>query len=112
MRAPFLLGIVEVIAIPCLTRFFGARLLPFGACATAKARHDEEGEKPDNFQAGECVFHFFFLSLKMAQRRNPRLSNEGAAYRPEGHVGLAVSKGDIFPRKESLCSCSIVAPAL
>jgi hypothetical protein len=80
VRAPFLLGIVEVIAIPCLTRFFGARLLHFGACATAKARHDEEGEKPGNFQAGECVFHFFLLSLKMAQRRNPRLSNEGAAY--------------------------------
>jgi hypothetical protein len=66
--APFLLGIIDVIAIPRLTRFFGARLLHFGACATAKARHDEEGEKAGNFQAVEkCVFHFFLVCPKIAQ---------------------------------------------
>ncbi len=59
VRAPFLLGIIDVIAIPRLTRFFGTRLLPLGACATPKARYNEEGEKTGDFAAGECVFHIF-----------------------------------------------------
>src|ERR1700704_3166304 len=41
VRAPFLLGVIDVIAVPSLTRFFGTRLLHFGACAAAKACHEE-----------------------------------------------------------------------
>jgi hypothetical protein len=69
VRAPFLLGITDVIAVPSLTLFFGTRFLHFGACAAAKACH-EDGKKADNFAAGEHVFHIFSRSPKMAQRRN------------------------------------------
>ena len=33
----------------------------FGACAAAKACH-EKSKKADNFQAGEYVFHIFFVA--------------------------------------------------
>jgi hypothetical protein len=59
--APNLIGIIDVIAIPRLTLFFGTRLLHFGACAAAKARH-EKSKRADNFQAGEYVFHIFFVA--------------------------------------------------
>ncbi len=58
MLAPILIGIIDVIAIPRLTLFFGNRLLRFGACAAAKARH-EKSKRADNFQAGKYVFHIF-----------------------------------------------------
>jgi hypothetical protein len=74
VRAPFLLGIIDVIAIPRLARFFGARLLHLGACATAKARYNEDGEKTGDFEADVCVFHFFLVAQKMAQRGNSRFS--------------------------------------
>ena len=60
VRAPFLLGIIDVIAIPRLTLFFGARLLHLGACAAAKACR-EENKRADNFPAGEYVFHIFLV---------------------------------------------------
>jgi hypothetical protein len=59
--APNLIGIIDVIAIPRLTLFFGTRLMHFGACAAAKACH-EKSKKADNFQAGEYVFHIFFVA--------------------------------------------------
>jgi hypothetical protein len=55
--APNLIGIIDVIAIPRLTLFFGTRLLHFGACAAAKAFR-EQSKKADNFQAGEYVSHY------------------------------------------------------
>jgi hypothetical protein len=64
VRAPFLLGIIDVIAVPSLTLFFGTRLLHFGACAAAKACH-EESKKADSFQAGEYVFHNFLRSFTL-----------------------------------------------
>ena len=60
VRAPFLLGIIDVIAIPRLTLFFGARLMHLGACAAAKACR-EENKRADNFPAGEYVFHIFLV---------------------------------------------------
>jgi hypothetical protein len=72
--APNLIGIVDVIAIPRLTFFFGTRLLNFGACAAAKACR-KETKKADNFQAGEYVLHIVLVPQKMAQRRrNSRFS--------------------------------------
>jgi hypothetical protein len=59
--APNLIGIIDVIAIPRLTLFFGTRLLHFGACAAAKACH-EKSKRADNFQAGEYLFHIFFVA--------------------------------------------------
>ena len=79
MLAPTLIDIIDVIAIPRLTLFFGTRLLHLSACAAAQARDNEEGEKAGDFEADVCVFHFFLIFQKMAQRRKPRLSNEGAA---------------------------------
>jgi hypothetical protein len=58
--APNLIGIIDVIAIPRLTLFFGTRLLHFGACAAAKTRH-EKSKSAANFQAGEYVFHIFLV---------------------------------------------------
>jgi hypothetical protein len=58
--APNLIGIIDVIAIPGFTLFFGTRLLHFGACAAAKACH-EKRKSPDNFQAGEYLFHIFLV---------------------------------------------------
>jgi hypothetical protein len=58
--APNLIGIIDVIAIPRLTLFFGTRLLHFGACAAAKACH-EKSKMADNFQAAEYVFHIFLV---------------------------------------------------
>jgi hypothetical protein len=46
---------IDVIAVPRLTRFFGSRLLHFGTLAAAKACH-EQGKRADNFQAGEYLF--------------------------------------------------------
>ena len=60
MLAPNLIGIIDVIAIPRLTLFFGARLMHFGACAAAKACR-EKNKKADNFTAGEYVFHIFLV---------------------------------------------------
>jgi hypothetical protein len=60
VRAPFLLGIIDVIAIPRLTLFFGARLMHFGACATAKGCR-EENKRAANFPAGEYVLHIFLV---------------------------------------------------
>ena len=60
MLAPFLIDLIDVIAIRRLTLFFGTQFLRFGACAAAKARH-EENKRADNFQAGECVFHIFLV---------------------------------------------------
>jgi hypothetical protein len=65
VRAPFLLGIIDVIAVPSLTLFFGTRLLRFGACAAAKACH-EENKRADNFQAGEYVFHIFLVPSRFS----------------------------------------------
>jgi hypothetical protein len=64
--APFLVDPIDVIAIPRLSLFFGTRFLRFGARAAAKACH-EESKRPDNFQAGECVFHIVLVPPKMAQ---------------------------------------------
>jgi hypothetical protein len=61
MLAPSLIGLIDVIAIPRLTVSFGTRLLHFGACTAAKARH-EESKRADNFQVGEYVFHIFLLT--------------------------------------------------
>jgi hypothetical protein len=72
VRAPNLFGIIDVIAIPYLTLFFGARLLHFGASAAAKACH-EENKRGYNFQAREYVFHIFSFTTKMAQRRRNSL---------------------------------------
>jgi hypothetical protein len=58
--APNFIGIIDVIAIPRLTLFFGTRLLHFGACAAAKTRH-EKSKSAANFQAGEYVFHIFLV---------------------------------------------------
>jgi hypothetical protein len=58
--APNLIDMIDVIAIPRLTRFVGTRLLHFGACAAAKACH-EKSKRADNFQAGEYVFHIFLV---------------------------------------------------
>jgi len=55
-----LIGMIDVIAIPRLTRSFGTRLLHFGACAAAKACH-EKSKRADNFQDGEHVFHIFLV---------------------------------------------------
>ena len=60
MRAPNPIDIVDVIAIPRLTLFFGRRLLPFGACAAAKVCH-EQSKRADNFQAGQYVFHALLI---------------------------------------------------
>ena len=60
MLAPNLIHVIDVIAIPRLTLFFGTRLLHFGACAAAKACH-EKSKRADNFQAGEYVFHTFLV---------------------------------------------------
>ena len=60
MLAPNLIGMIDVIAIPRLTRSFGTRLLHFGACAAAKAQH-EKSKRADNFQAGEYVSHIFLV---------------------------------------------------
>jgi hypothetical protein len=57
---PNLIGIIDEIAIPRLTLFFGTRLLHFGACAAAKARY-EKSKRADNFQVGEYVFHIFLV---------------------------------------------------
>jgi hypothetical protein len=62
--APNLIGMIDVIAIPRLTRFFGTRLLHFGACAAAKACY-EKSKRADNFQAGEYVFHIFIVPDKL-----------------------------------------------
>jgi len=61
MDAPNLIDIIDVIAIPRLTLFFGRRLLHFGACAAAKAQH-EKSKRADNFQAGEYVSHIFLVT--------------------------------------------------
>jgi hypothetical protein len=58
--APHLIDIVDVIAIPRLPLFFGARLLHFGACAAANACH-EKSKRADNFQAAEYGFHIFLV---------------------------------------------------
>ena len=65
MRAPFLLGTIDVIAVPSLALFFGTRIVRLGACAAAKACHEE---KAGNFAAGEWVFHIFSRSQKMLPR--------------------------------------------
>jgi hypothetical protein len=71
--APFPVDLIDVIAIRRLTLFFGIRLLRFGACAAAKACH-EESKKADDFQAGGYVFHIFPVPPKMAQRQAFRSS--------------------------------------
>ena len=58
MLAPFPIDIVDVIAIPRLTLFFGTRLLHIAARAAAKDCH-EHSKRADNFQAGEYVSHVF-----------------------------------------------------
>jgi hypothetical protein len=63
VRAPFLLGIIEVIAVPSLALFFGTRIVRLGACAAAKACQDSK--KADHFAAGNCGFHIFSHSQKM-----------------------------------------------
>jgi hypothetical protein len=94
VRSPFLLGIIDVIAIPRLTRFFGARLLHLGACATAKARDNEEGEKTDDFEAEVCVFHFFLVSQRWhnvvthAFRSSARCSEDQYIIAAEGNVSV------------------------
>ena len=60
MLAPNLIDIIDVIAIPRLTLFFGTRLLRFRACAAAKACL-EKSKRGDNFQAGQYVFHIFLV---------------------------------------------------
>jgi hypothetical protein len=67
VRAPFLLGIIDVIAVPSLALFFGTRIVRLGACAAAKACY-EDRKKASNFAAGECVFHIFSCSQKMLPR--------------------------------------------
>ena len=59
VRAPFFLGIIDVIAVPSLALFFGTRIVHLGACAAAKACH-EDSKKADNFAAGNDPFHMFF----------------------------------------------------
>jgi hypothetical protein len=75
--APFPVDLIDVIAIPRLTLlFFGIRLLRFGACAAAKACH-EESKNADDFQAGGYVFlcvSYLSRSPKMAQRQAFRSS--------------------------------------
>ena len=63
VRAPFLLGFIDVIAVSSLALFFGTRIVRWGACAAAKAC--QEGEKADNLAAGNCGFHIFSHSQKM-----------------------------------------------
>lgn len=59
MRAPFFLGIIDVIAVPSLALFFGTRIVRLGACAAAEACH-EDSKKAGNFAAGNGPFHMFF----------------------------------------------------
>jgi len=66
VRAPFLLGIIDVIAVPSLALFFGSRIVRLGAGAAAKAGQDSK--KADNLAAGDCGFHIFFHSQKMLPR--------------------------------------------
>jgi hypothetical protein len=63
VRAPFLLGIIDVIAVPSLALFFGTRIVRLGACAAAKAY--QYSKKTDNFAASNCGFHIFSHSQKM-----------------------------------------------
>ena len=63
VRAPFLLGIIDVIAVPSLALFFGTRIVRLGAGAAAKACQDSK--KADNLAAGNCGFRIFFHSQKM-----------------------------------------------
>jgi hypothetical protein len=65
--APFLLGIIDVIAVPSLAIFFGTRIVRWGACAAAKACH-EDSKKAGNFAASNWVFHIFSRSQKMLPR--------------------------------------------
>ena len=51
---------IDVIAIPGLTLFFGIRLLHISAGAAAKAR-DEKSRSADDFQAGAYVFHILLV---------------------------------------------------
>jgi hypothetical protein len=62
VRAPFLLGFIDVIAVPSLALFSGTRIVRWGACAAAKAYQDSK--KADNFAAGNCGFHIFSHSRK------------------------------------------------
>ena len=75
VRAPFLLGIVDVIAVPSLTLFFGARLLHFGACAATKA-YQEENKRADYFQAAEYMVHY----LSRSPTRRSDTSREGQSF--------------------------------
>jgi hypothetical protein len=58
--APNLIRVINVIAIPGLTRFFGTRLLHLGARAAAKACH-QKSKRAGNFQASEYLFHIFLV---------------------------------------------------
>jgi hypothetical protein len=60
VAAPNLIDIVDVIAIPRLTLFFGIRLLDCAACAAAKTER-EKSKRADNFQAGEYVPHMLLV---------------------------------------------------
>jgi hypothetical protein len=64
VRAPFFLGIIDVIAVPRLALFFGTQIVRWGAYAAAKA--DQDSKKADNFAAGNYVFHIFSHSQKDA----------------------------------------------
>jgi hypothetical protein len=63
VRAPFLLGFIDVIAVTSLALFFGARIVRWGAGAAAKACQDRK--KANHFAAGNCVFYIFSHSQKM-----------------------------------------------
>jgi hypothetical protein len=76
--APVLIDVIDVITIPRLTLFFGTRLLRFGACAAAKARH-EKSKSADNFQAGEYVFHIFLIPDALISLPVPLPSSEAFA---------------------------------
>jgi hypothetical protein len=60
MDAPNRIDIIDVVAIPCFTLFFGRLLLDFGARAAAKAKY-EKSKRADNFKVGEYVSHIFLV---------------------------------------------------
>ena len=63
VRAPFLLGVIDVIAVPSLALFFGTRIVRWGAGAAEQGGQDSK--KADDFATGNCGFHVFYHCQKM-----------------------------------------------
>ena len=75
---------VDVIAIPRLTLFFGIRLLDCAACAAAKTER-EKSKRADNFQAGEYVPHMLLVPQARAGIHGAGSLSEGTELRFSNH---------------------------